>query len=110
MVSNTSALRLRLSLRDLRKTLTAGDKTTLNKRFHETVVALDKSVQKGILPKKMALRCKNRLSVNLGPAAVTSILAPPAEPSFIDHIRSLGYTRACLICSACSDGRGCDPK
>jgi len=110
MANDTSALRMRLTLRDLRTTLTSADKTTLDKRFRETVLALDKSVQKGILPKKTALRCKSRLSARVKAAAVTPTPTPPAPLSFTAHLRALGYTRACPTCGACSTGEGCNPK
>jgi small subunit ribosomal protein S20 len=58
--ANTS--RLRTELRKLRSALTAGDKTTLDQTFRETVSALDKAVQKGVIHKNTASRSKARLS------------------------------------------------
>jgi small subunit ribosomal protein S20 len=61
--SNSS--RLRSELRGLREALTKGDKTAAEKTFRETVSALDKAIQKGVLHKNTAARYKSRLSARL---------------------------------------------
>jgi small subunit ribosomal protein S20 len=61
--ANTS--RLRSSLRDLRESLVKGDKQGADKVFRETVSALDKAVQKGVLHENTASRYKSRLNVRL---------------------------------------------
>jgi small subunit ribosomal protein S20 len=67
--ANTS--RMRSALRSLRTALTSSDKTTLDTTFRETVSALDKSVQKGILHKNTASRYKSRLSARVKAATAT---------------------------------------
>ena len=57
--ANTS--RLRTALRTLRETIEKGDKPAAEKTYRETVSALDKSVQKGVLHKNTASRYKARL-------------------------------------------------
>lgn len=57
--------RMRVALRNLRTALTSSDKSTLDTTFRETVSALDKSVQKGILHKNTASRYKSRLSARV---------------------------------------------
>jgi small subunit ribosomal protein S20 len=61
--ANTS--RLRGSLRDLRESLAKGDQKTADQVFRETVSALDKAVQKGVLHENTASRYKSRLNVRL---------------------------------------------
>jgi small subunit ribosomal protein S20 len=63
--------RMRLALRSLRTALTSGDNATLDTTFRETVSALDKSVQKGILHKNTASRYKARLSARVKAASAT---------------------------------------
>jgi small subunit ribosomal protein S20 len=65
--ANTS--RLRTSLRQLRETLSKGEKTGADKIFRETVSALDKAVQKGVLHKNTASRYKSRLGARLNAIA-----------------------------------------
>ena len=57
--ANTS--RLRSALRDLRESLAKGDKQAADQVFRETVSALDKAVQKGVLHENTASRYKSRL-------------------------------------------------
>jgi len=64
--------RMRSALRDLRTALTTGDKTKLDTSFRETVSALDKSVQKGILHKNTASRYKSRLSARVKTATASA--------------------------------------
>jgi small subunit ribosomal protein S20 len=58
--NNTS--RLRGSLRELREIMAKGDKTAAEKTYRETVSALDKAIQKGVIHKNTAARYKSRLS------------------------------------------------
>ena len=61
--SNSS--RLRTELRGLREALAKGDKAAAEKIFRQTVSALDKAIQKGVLHKNTAARYKSRLSARL---------------------------------------------
>ena len=61
--SNNS--RLRSALRELRETIAKGDKAAAEKTYRETVSALDKAIQKGVLHKNTAARYKSRLSVRV---------------------------------------------
>jgi len=61
--ANTS--RLRGALRELRETITKGDKAAAEKTYRETVSALDKAIQKGVLHKNTAARYKSRLSTRV---------------------------------------------
>jgi small subunit ribosomal protein S20 len=64
-INRASKSRMRSALRLLRTALTSGDKTELETTFRETVSALDKSVQKGILHKNTASRYKSRLAARV---------------------------------------------
>lgn len=64
--ANTS--RLRSALRDLRESLAKGDKQAAEQIFRQTVSALDKAVQKGVLHENTASRYKSRLNVRLNAA------------------------------------------
>ena len=66
--ANTS--RLRSALRELRESLAKGDKNAALTTFRETVSALDKAIQKGVIHENTASRYKARLSARL--KAVTS--------------------------------------
>jgi len=61
--ANTS--RLRTSLRSLREALAKGDKQAAEQTFRQTVSALDKAIQKGVLHENTASRYKSRLSARL---------------------------------------------
>ena len=61
--SNTS--RLRTALRQLRESLAKGDKPAAEQVFQQTVSALDKAVQKGVIHSNTASRYKSRLSARL---------------------------------------------
>lgn len=61
--SNTS--RLRTALRDMREALAKGDKAGAEQTYRETVSALDKAIQKGVLHENTAGRYKSRLSKRL---------------------------------------------
>jgi small subunit ribosomal protein S20 len=61
--ANTS--RLRGALRELRETLVKRDKAASETSYRETVSALDKAIQKGVLHKNTAARYKSRLSARV---------------------------------------------
>jgi small subunit ribosomal protein S20 len=61
--ANTSTMRT--SLRVLRETLEKGDKAAAEQTYRETVSALDKAIQKGVLHQNTASRYKSRLSARL---------------------------------------------
>ena len=65
--ANTS--RLRSALRDLRESLAKGDKQAAEQIFRQTVSALDKAVQKGVLHENTASRYKSRLNARLNAVA-----------------------------------------
>jgi small subunit ribosomal protein S20 len=57
--------RLRSALREFRETLVKGDKQTAEQNFRQTVSALDKAIQKGVIHENTASRYKARLSARL---------------------------------------------
>jgi len=57
--------RLRSALREFRETLAKGDKQTAEQNFRQTVSALDKAIQKGVIHENTASRYKARLSKRL---------------------------------------------
>jgi small subunit ribosomal protein S20 len=61
--TNTSILRG--VLRDLRETIAKGDKAAAEKSYRETVSALDKAIQKGVIHKNTAGRYKSRLAARV---------------------------------------------
>ena len=61
--ANTS--RLRTALRELREALAKGDKSAAEQIFRQTVSALDKAVQKGVVHDNTSSRYKSRLSARL---------------------------------------------
>jgi len=61
--ANTS--RLRSALRQLREALAKGDKKAAEQVFRQTVSALDKAVQKGVIHENTSSRYKSRLSARL---------------------------------------------
>ncbi len=61
--ANTS--RLRGALRELREALAKGDKTAAQLVFRQTVSALDKAVQKGVIHENTSSRYKSRLSARV---------------------------------------------
>ena len=56
---------LRSALRRLRETLASGKAQEAEQVFRETVSALDKAIQKGILHENTAARYKSRLSARV---------------------------------------------
>lgn len=63
--NRVSASRLRSALRSMRESLEKGDKSAAGKTYQETVSALDKAIQKGVLHENTASRYKSRLSKRL---------------------------------------------
>jgi small subunit ribosomal protein S20 len=63
--NRTNTSRLRSSLRDLRESLAKGDKKTAEQIFRQTVSALDKAIQKGVIHGNTASRYKSRLSARV---------------------------------------------
>jgi small subunit ribosomal protein S20 len=61
-VNRANTSQLRSSLRVMREALAKGDKAAADKTYRETVSALDKAIQKGVLHKNTAARYKSRLS------------------------------------------------
>ena len=57
--------RLRGALRELRKSLAKGDKKSAEQVFRDTVSALDKAIQKGVIHENTASRYKSRLRVRV---------------------------------------------
>ena len=57
--------RLRGSLRELREALAKGDKKSAEQVFRDTVSALDKAIQKGVIHENTASRYKSRLRVRV---------------------------------------------
>jgi small subunit ribosomal protein S20 len=65
VVNRSNKTRLRSAIRKFREALAAGNNDNANQLFRETVSALDKSVQKGVIHKNTASRYKSRLSARL---------------------------------------------
>jgi len=61
--ANTS--QMRSALRIMRESLDKGDKAAAEQTYRQTVSALDKAIQKGVLHENTASRYKSRLSVRL---------------------------------------------
>jgi small subunit ribosomal protein S20 len=63
--NRASSSRLRSALRSLREALTKGDKSAAEQTYRQTVSALDKAIQKGVIHENTASRYKSRLSARL---------------------------------------------
>jgi small subunit ribosomal protein S20 len=61
--ANTS--QMRSALRIMRESLEKGDKSAAEQTYRQTVSALDKAIQKGVLHENTASRYKSRLSARL---------------------------------------------
>jgi small subunit ribosomal protein S20 len=61
--ANTS--QMRSALRIMRESLEKGDKAAAEQTYRQTVSALDKAIQKGVLHENTASRYKSRLSARL---------------------------------------------
>jgi small subunit ribosomal protein S20 len=57
--------RLRTTLREFRESLAKADKPAAEQSFRQTVSALDKAIQKGVIHENTASRYKARLSARL---------------------------------------------
>jgi small subunit ribosomal protein S20 len=64
-VNRANNSQLRTSLRTMREAIAKGDKTAAQKTYRETVSALDKAIQKGVLHKNTAARYKSRLNARV---------------------------------------------
>jgi small subunit ribosomal protein S20 len=69
-VNRANKSRVRGSLRLLREALAKGDAAAINEQFRQTVSALDKSVQKGVLHDNTASRYKSRLAARVKAASL----------------------------------------
>ncbi|MGA6988355.1 MAG: 30S ribosomal protein S20 [Terriglobales bacterium] len=63
--NRANASQLRTALRSMRESLEKGDKTAASQTYRQTVSALDKAIQKGVLHENTASRYKSRLSARL---------------------------------------------
>jgi small subunit ribosomal protein S20 len=63
--NRANASQLRTALRSMRESLENGDKTAASQTYRQTVSALDKAIQKGVLHENTASRYKSRLSARL---------------------------------------------
>jgi small subunit ribosomal protein S20 len=64
-VNRNNRSRVRGALRKMREAVAAGNKESAEKTFRETVSALDKAIQKGVLHKNTAGRYKSRLAARV---------------------------------------------
>jgi small subunit ribosomal protein S20 len=63
--NRASTSQMRSALRIMRESLEKGDKAAAGQTYRQTVSALDKAIQKGVLPENTASRYKSRLSARL---------------------------------------------
>jgi len=80
-VNRANRTRVRGSLRLMREALAKGDAKAAETQFRETVSALDKSVQKGVLHKNTVSRYKSRLNARLKTLALAAPSATPPAAS-----------------------------
>jgi small subunit ribosomal protein S20 len=64
-INRNNRSRVRGALRKMREVTAAGNKEAAEKQFRETVSALDKAIQKGVLHKNTAGRYKSRLAARV---------------------------------------------
>jgi len=64
-VNRSNKSRFRTSLRHFREALSTGNKEQAQQMFRETVSAIDKAIQKGVIHASAAARYKSRLSARL---------------------------------------------
>jgi small subunit ribosomal protein S20 len=64
-INRNNRSRVRGALRKMREVAVAGNKDAAEKQFRETVSALDKAIQKGVLHKNTAGRYKSRLAARV---------------------------------------------
>jgi small subunit ribosomal protein S20 len=81
LVNRANRTRVRGSLRTLREAIAAGDVKQAGDSYRETVSALDKSVQKGVLHKNTASRYKARLAARV--KAVGQSTGAPAKKAAV---------------------------
>jgi len=67
--NRASRSRLRTALRELRQALAKGDKQGAEQVYCQTVSALDKAIQKGVIHENTASRYKSRLSARVNALA-----------------------------------------
>jgi small subunit ribosomal protein S20 len=63
--NRASTSQMRSALRIMRESLEKGDKAAAEQSYRQTVSALDKAIQKGVLHENTASRYKSRLSTRL---------------------------------------------
>ena len=63
--NRANSSRLRGALRDLREALAKGDKAGAETVFRQTVSALDKAIQKGVIHENTVSRYKSRLNARV---------------------------------------------
>jgi small subunit ribosomal protein S20 len=63
--NRASTSQMRSALRIMRESLEKDDKAAAEQTYRQTVSALDKAIQKGVLPENTASRYKSRLSARL---------------------------------------------
>ncbi len=63
--NRANSSQLRTALRSLRESLEKGDKVAAGETYRQTVSALDRAIQKGVLHENTASRYKSRLSARL---------------------------------------------
>jgi small subunit ribosomal protein S20 len=63
--NRANSSQLRTALRSMREGLEKGDKAAAAETYKQTVSALDKAIQKGVLHENTASRYKSRLSTRL---------------------------------------------
>jgi small subunit ribosomal protein S20 len=63
--NRASTSQMRSALRIMRESLEKGDKAAAGQTYQQTVSALDKAIQKGVLHENTASRYKSRLSARL---------------------------------------------
>jgi small subunit ribosomal protein S20 len=64
-INRNNRSRVRGALRKMREVAAAGNKDAAETQFRETVSALDKAIQKGVLHKNTAGRYKSRLAARV---------------------------------------------
>jgi small subunit ribosomal protein S20 len=63
--NRASTSQVRSALRTMRESLAKGEKASAEQTYRQTVSALDKAIQKGVLHENTASRYKSRLSARL---------------------------------------------
>ncbi|HET9405604.1 MAG TPA: 30S ribosomal protein S20 [Candidatus Sulfotelmatobacter sp.] len=63
--NRANSSRLRTCLREMRESITKGDKAAAEQVYRKTVSALDKAIQKGTLHENTASRYKSRLGARV---------------------------------------------